>query len=165
VIPSGTGLRHALRIGHELGRSVEPVTGAGTTDFTPMLDAVFALARRRSLVLLISDFIGTGEWDRSLLRLTQRHEVVALRVVDAADEELPEAGLIVVEDVESGEQLLVDTSDPLFRARLNAEVDERDSVLAGRMRRAGVPLHRIGTERDLMEALVDVVTSTWWRRA
>ena len=101
----------------------------GTTDFAAMLDAVAALARRRSLIIVISDFIGTGDWDKPLLRLTHRHEVVALRVVDAADDDLPDAGLIVVEDAETGEQFLVDSSDPLFRARL------RDGVERARRRR------------------------------
>ncbi|MCW2538942.1 MAG: hypothetical protein JWN95_667 [Frankiales bacterium] len=163
IVPPGTGRGHALRIGHELGRAIAPVTS--TTDFAAMLDATASLARRRSLIILVSDFIGTGEWDKQLLRLVHRHEVVALRVMDATDDELPDAGLIVVEDAETGEQLIVDSSDPLFRARYRAGVDERDSVLAQRMRRANVPLHRIDTDRDVVDALVEVVASTRWRRA
>ena len=62
-----------------------------------MLDAVAKLARRRALIVVISDFIGDGDWGRSLLRLVPRHEVVALRVIDAADDELPDVGLVVEE--------------------------------------------------------------------
>jgi uncharacterized protein (DUF58 family) len=163
VVPPGTGRGHALRIGHELDRAATPA--AVTTDFAVLLGEVAALARRRSLIVVVSDFIGTGEWDRALLRLVHRHDVVALRVLDAADGELPEAGLLVVEDAETGEQLLVDSSDPLFRSRFRAGVEARDAEVAGRMRRAGVPLHRIGTDRDLLEALVEVVAGTRWRRA
>lgn len=163
VVPPGTGRAHALRIGHEIDRATA-APPAVTTDFAVMLDAVAALARRRSLIIIVSDLIGTGDWDKPLLRLVHRHDVVALRVVDAADDDLPQAGLLVVEDAETGEQLLVDTSDPLFRSRLRAGVDARDADLAGRMRRAGVPLHRIGTDRDLVEALVEVVAGTRWRR-
>jgi uncharacterized protein (DUF58 family) len=163
VVPTGTGRGHALRIGHEIERAATPA--AVTTDFAVMLDAVSALARRRSLIIVVSDFIGTGEWDKPLLRLVHRHDVVALRVVDAADDDLPEAGLLLVEDAETGEQLLVDTSDPLFRSRYRAGVDARDAELDGRMRRAGVPLHRVGTDRDVLEALVEVVAGTRWRRA
>jgi uncharacterized protein (DUF58 family) len=162
VVPPGTGRGHALRIGHELERADTPATV--TTDFAVMLDAVAALARRRSLVVVVSDFIGTGAWDRPLLRLVHRHDVVALRVIDAADDELPEVGLVVVEDAETGEQLVVDSADPLFRSRYRAGVHERDAVLSGRMRRAGVPLHRVGTGRDVLESLVEVVASTRWRR-
>jgi uncharacterized protein (DUF58 family) len=164
IVPAGTGRGHALRIGHEIERTT-PRAGTGVTDFAAMFDAVARLARRRSLIIVISDLIGTGDWDRPLLRLAHRHAVVALRVLDAADDELPEVGLIVVEDAETGEQLVVDSSDPLFQARLQAGVDERDSLLAGRMRRAAVPLHRIGTDRDLVEALVEVVADTRWRQA
>ena len=74
-----------------------------------MLDAVAKLARRRALVVVISDFIGDGDWGQSLLRLVLRHEVVALRVVDAADDELPDVGLVVVEDAETGEQPFAST--------------------------------------------------------
>ena len=68
--------------------------------------------RRRSLVFVISDFITGDGWERPLARLAQRHEVVAIRVVDPLERELPDVGLIVVEDAETGEQLLVDTERP-----------------------------------------------------
>jgi uncharacterized protein (DUF58 family) len=164
TVPPGTGRRHALRIGAELARTAGGRHG-GTTDLAAMLDAVAKLARRRALIVVISDFIGDGDWGRSLLRLVPRHEVVALRVIDAADDELPDAGLVVVEDAETGEQLVIDSSDPLLRARLRAGVEERDAGLAAGMRRAGVPIHRIGTDADLATALIEVVASTQRRRA
>jgi uncharacterized protein (DUF58 family) len=159
VVPPGTGRRHALRIGAELARTAGGRSGS-TTDLAAMLDAVAKLARRRALIVVISDFIGDGDWGRSLLRLVPRHEVVALRVIDAADDELPDVGLVVVEDAETGEQLVIDSSDPLLRARLRAGVAERDAGLAAGMRRAGVPIHRIGTDADLATTLVEVVAST-----
>jgi uncharacterized protein (DUF58 family) len=175
TVPPGTGRRHALRIGAELARTPEPGRRrngqrrhgqyGSTTDLAAMLDAVAKLARRRSLIVVISDFIGDGDWGRSLLRLVPRHEVVALRIVDAADDELPDVGLIVVEDAETGEQLIVDSSDPLLRARLRAGVEDRDARLAAGMSRAGVPLHRIGTDADLATALIEVVASSQRRRA
>jgi len=170
TVPPGTGRRHVLRIGAELTRSA----GAGrphgrrysaTTNLAAMLDAVAKVAKRRALIVVISDFIGDGDWGRSLLRLAPRHEVVALRVVDSADDELPEAGLVVVEDTETGEQLIIDSSDPLLRAQLRARVQERDAGLDAGMRQAGVSMHRIGTDADLATALVEVVASTQRRRA
>src|SRR5690349_19494422 len=163
IVPPGTGRRHALRIAAELARTADP--GRSTTDLAAMLDAVAKLARRRALVVVISDFIGDGDWGRSLLRLVLRHEVVAVRVVDAADDELPNVGLVVVEDAETGEQLIIDSSDPLLRTRLRARVEERDTSLAAGMRRAGVPIHRIGTDADLATALIEVVANTRRRRA
>ena len=163
-MPPGTGRRHTLRIGAELARTAggrpRPVQHSSTTDLAAMLDAVAKLARRRALIVVISDFIGDGDWGRSLLRLVPRHEVVALRVLDAADDELPDVGLVVVEDAETGEQLVIDSGDPLLRARLRAGVEERDTRLDAGMRRAGVPMHRIGTDADLATALIEVVTST-----
>ncbi|MEV6156941.1 DUF58 domain-containing protein [Nonomuraea sp. NPDC052129] len=185
VVPPGTSRRHALRIGAELERTAERTAGSSggklertagvrggklkrtskarpgvTTDLAEMLDAAGRLARRRALIVVLSDFIGDGDWERSLQRLARRHEVVALRIVDTADDVLPEAGLIVVEDAETGEQLVVDSADPLLRVRFRAAVDARDARLAAGMRRAGVPVHRIDTDRDLAEALVEVVVRT-----
>jgi uncharacterized protein (DUF58 family) len=165
IVPPGTGRRHALRIGAELVRTAEVSRRGSTTDLAAMLDAVAKLARRRALIVVISDFIGDGDWGRSLLRLVPRHEVVALRVTDAADDELPDVGLVVVEDAETGEQLVIDSSDPLLRARLRAGVEDRDARLDAGMRRAGVPVHRIGTDADLATALIEVVANTRRRRA
>ncbi|MFI6540140.1 DUF58 domain-containing protein [Nonomuraea sp. NPDC050547] len=159
VVPPGTSRRHTLRIGAELVRTGE-ARGATTTDLAEMLDAAGRLARRRALVVVLSDFIGDGDWERSLQRLARRHEVVALRITDTADDVLPEAGLIVVEDAETGEQLVVDSADPLLQVRFRAAVDARDARLAAGMRRAGVPVHRVDTDRDLVEALVEVVART-----
>jgi uncharacterized protein (DUF58 family) len=162
IVPPGSGRVHALRIGRELvrGPTSRP---AATTDLAAMLDTVASLARR-CLVVVISDFIGTGEWQRPLFRLSHRNEVVALRIVDGADDALPEAGLIVVEDAETGEQILLDSADPWFRTKFRDGVDERDAQLRSGMRRAGVPLHRVDTGSDLVETLLAVIADTRRRR-
>jgi uncharacterized protein (DUF58 family) len=125
-----------------------------------MFDRAAGLARRRSLIVVVSDFIGTGDWPHALLRLTQRHEVVALGVSDAAGGELPEAGLVIVEDAETGEQLVVDTADPVFRAGYRAALERQEQQVTAGMRRAGVTLQRIDTERELDRALVELVAAT-----
>jgi uncharacterized protein (DUF58 family) len=163
IVPPGTGRGHALRIGRELDRA--PASRArATTDLAAMLGAIAPLARR-CLVLVISDLIGTGEWQRPLIRLAHRNDVVALRIVDGADDALPEAGLIVVEDAETGEQLLLDSADPWFRARFRDGVEDRDAELRSGMRRARVPLHRVDTDSDLLQTLLAVIAETRWRRA
>ena len=162
IVPPGTGRGHALRIGRELDRA--PASrAAATTDLAAMLDAIASLARRR-LVVVISDFIGTGEWQRPLIRLAHRNDVVVLRVVDGADDALPEAGLIVVEDAETGEQVLLDSADPWFRARFRDGVEERDAELRSGMRRAKVPLHRVDTAGDLLQTLLAVIAETGRKR-
>ena len=162
IVPPGSGRGHALRIGRELDRAADS-RAATTTDLAAMLDTIASLARR-CLVVVISDFIGTGEWQRPLIRLGHRNDVVALRVVDQADDALPEVGLIVVEDAETGEQLLVDSADPWFRARFREGVDEREAGLRSGMRRAGVPLHRVDTGSDLVATLLAVIAETRRRR-
>ena len=162
IVPPSTGRSHALRIGRELDRASDS-RAAATTDLAAMLDTAASLARR-CLVVVISDFIGTGEWERPLIQLAHRNDVVALRVVDRADEALPEVGLIVVEDAETGEQLLVDSADPWFRARFRDGVDEREAGLRSGMRRAGVPLHRVDTGSDLVETLLAIIAETRRRR-
>jgi uncharacterized protein (DUF58 family) len=162
VIPPGAGRNHALRIGRELDRPLPSRTDA-TTDLAAMLDAVATLARR-SLVVVVSDLIGAGDWQRPLIRLAHRNEVVALRIVDRADDAIPEVGLIVVQDAETGEQLLVDSSDPWFRSRFGEGVAEREAAIGDGMRHAGVPLHRVATDADLVEVLLSVIGETRRRR-
>jgi uncharacterized protein (DUF58 family) len=164
VIPPRTGRDQILRIARETTREVTKKSDK-TTDLTGMLRlAAATTAQRRSLVFVMSDFIGDPGWDRPLAQLTHRHEVVVIRVVDPAELELPDLGLILVEDAETGEQLLVDTSDPLLRARLTEQVGAREDDLAAGMRKAGVDAHRITTDQDMLATLVDMVRRSGRRR-
>jgi uncharacterized protein (DUF58 family) len=167
VIPPRTGRNHILYLTHEITQPAvaSPGTDGRTTDLAAMLHLAAATARRRSLVFVISDFIGEVDWEPALTRLSQRHEVVTMRVVDPAELELPDLGLILVEDAETGEQLLADTGDPLFQQRFRAEVQARELAVASSMRRAAVTSHRVGTDQDLAEALVDMVRQSKRRRA
>jgi uncharacterized protein (DUF58 family) len=163
VIPPRAGRDQILRITREL-TEFKPASRV-TTDLSAMLSlAASTTVRRRSLVFVMSDFIGEPGWDRPLARLTHRHEVVVIRVVDPAELELPDLGLILVEDAETGEQVLVDTSDPLLRSRLADQVGTREAELAESMRRAGVDPHRITTDQDLLAALLDMVGKSGRRR-
>jgi uncharacterized protein (DUF58 family) len=164
VIPPRTGRTHLLYMIHELTRPAVEGTDGRPTDLAAMLHLASATARRRGLVFVISDFIGDVDWEPALTRLSQRHEVVTIRVVDPMELDLPDLGLVLVEDAETGEQLLADTGDPLFRQRLRAEVDARELAVTFSMRRAGVTAHRVGTDQDLAEALVDMVRRSKRRR-
>ncbi|MEV6495149.1 DUF58 domain-containing protein [Actinoplanes sp. NPDC051633] len=165
VVPPRAGRDQVLRITRELLRTPAAGVPGATTDLAAMLRlAASTTTQRRSLVFVMSDFIGEQDWDRPLARLTHRHEVVVIRVVDPAELELPDLGLILVEDAETGEQLLVDTSDPLLRGRLAAQVGAREEALAEGMRRAGVDAHRITTDQDLLATLVDMVRRSGRRR-
>ncbi|MCA9963631.1 MAG: hypothetical protein KC423_05300 [Anaerolineales bacterium] len=77
-----------------------------------------------------------------------------MRLWDPHEVELPDAGLIVVEDAETGEQLMVDTSNPEFRRRFYEVVQQRETQLKELTRRAGVDLYGLSTEEDLVGAIV-----------
>ena len=143
---------------------LRPMSGGSKTDLTKLLETASRLARRRSLVVVISDFITAPGWERQLSRLAERHEVVAVQLVDPHEYELPDAGLIYVEDAENGTQLLVDSSDPELRRRLRAAVEERDETIRRGVARARVRLHVVSTEDDLVSALVRIAASGRIRR-
>jgi len=159
TIPPRQGRNQVLVV---IDALLQPVSGGRgpVTDLRTLLDRATGIIRRRSLVVLVSDFISEPGWERSLLRLAERHEVVAIRLVDTREFELPDAGLIVVEDAETGEQLMVDSSDPEFRRRLRAAGEEREAAVRGAARRAGVDLHVISTDDDLVTAFVRIVESS-----
>jgi uncharacterized protein (DUF58 family) len=151
TIPPGQGRNQVLVLVNDL---IRPVESRGTTDLAKLVRTAAQLVRRRSLIVLISDFISEPGWERPLLSLTQRHEVVAVRMVDPREYELPDAGLLYVQDAETGEQLLVDSSDPGFRRRLRAAADEHEQAIRQAVARARVDLHVVSTEEDLLSAFV-----------
>ena len=165
MIPTGTGRTHVLRLAHELTKPSATVRPDGSiTNLAAMLRLAATTVRRRSLVFVISDFIGEVDWKPELTRLAHRHEVVVIRVVHPMELDLPDLGLVLIEDAETGEQLLADTSDPLFQQRLRAEVEARENALSSSMKRAGVTSHLISTDQDLVVALVDMVRRSKRRR-
>jgi uncharacterized protein (DUF58 family) len=128
----------------------------GATDLSVPLRAAVGIARRRSLVIVVSDFISTPGWERPLALLARRHDVVALQVVDRHEFDLPAVGMIYVEDPETGEQIFVDTDDAAFARRLRAAADERQAALTDAVRSANTDLFTIATDEDLVRALARV---------
>ncbi|MDQ7993163.1 MAG: DUF58 domain-containing protein [Propionicimonas sp.] len=157
VVPPGLGRRHVLRLAAALTAPARAQGTGRTTDLAAMLAAVAAVARRRGLVVVVSDFVGDAGWGPALARLNQRHEVVAIRVTDPVETALPGVGLVVVEDAETGEQLYLDASDPAFSTRLREEATAHDEAVAEAMRLARVRYHGISTHDDLVEVLIGLV--------
>jgi uncharacterized protein (DUF58 family) len=155
IIEPRSGRNQVLRIARDLLRP-PPETGTAT-DLSGLLGVGLNTIKRRSLVFVISDFISEPGWERSLALLNQRHEVVAVRLWDPREVELPDAGVIVMQDAETGSQLFVDTSDGRFRKRFQAAAAAREERLAASVRRAGVDLYDISTEEDLVRAFVRMV--------
>jgi uncharacterized protein (DUF58 family) len=162
TLPPRSGRNQVLALARALMRP--PRTNGAVTDLTGLLDYADRTIRRRSLVVLVSDFISAPGWERPLLRLTERHEVVAIRLLDPREYELPEAGVIVVEDAETAEQLVVDSSDAEFRRRLREAGEQREAELRAMTLRAGVDISEVSTADDLVRTLVRIVESRKWRR-
>ena len=156
MVPPGAGRNQVLRIAGVLLEPPQEPADHSTTDLTRLLRAAFGLARRRCLLVIISDFITQPGWERPLALLARRHDVVAIQVVDPRESELPSVGMVYVEDAETGEQIFVDTSDPVFRERLASASAERADELAAATRRAGTDLHRVATDDDLVRALARI---------
>lgn len=156
VIPAGSGRRHVLHLVHSLGHRPAPAE-TGPTRLRDLLDAAAGVIRRRSTLFVVSDFISEPGWERALARLAQRHEVVAVRVLDPLELDLPDLGLLTLRDAESGEHLLVDTHDAGFRRRFARIAAQREAELREGLARAGVDTLELATDGDLVEALVRFV--------
>ena len=155
VIPPASGRNQVLWIAREL---IDPPSAppGTTTDLTGLLRAAYGMARRRSLIVIVSDFISEPGWDILLALLARRHEVVAIQVADPREFELPSVGMVYVEDAETGEQIFVDTDDHGFQRRLRQAADARQAELVEATRRAGVDLHQVLTDEDLVRALMRI---------
>lgn len=134
----------------------EPAQARPSTDLSAPLRALLGIARRRSLVVVVSDFLAEPGWEQPLGLLARRHDVVAIQVQDRRELDLPEVGMVYVEDAETGEQIFVDTDDPAFRARLRAVADQRQAALRDGARSAGTELHTVATDEDLVRALARI---------
>jgi uncharacterized protein (DUF58 family) len=164
TLPPRSSRNQVLALAQSLLRP-PPETDGAVTDLRRLLETAHRTIRRRSLVVLVSDFITAPGWERPLLRLGERHEVVAIRLLDPREYELPDAGLIVVEDAETGEQLVVDSSDDEFRSRLREAGEHREVELRAATLRAGVDICEVSTADDLVTAIVGIVESRKRRRA
>ncbi|MEO7391047.1 MAG: DUF58 domain-containing protein [Ramlibacter sp.] len=153
VIPTRGGRRHVLHLLHSMKARPAP-SETGTTRLRELLESGLSLVKRRSTVFVVSDFISEPGWERPLAQLAQRHEVVAIRLLDPLELELPDLGLLTIRDSETGEQLLVDTHDAGFRRRFARIAAQREAELRQGFVRAGVDALELSTDGDLVDAVV-----------
>jgi uncharacterized protein (DUF58 family) len=155
MIPARASRRHVLHLIHSLqNRPPAADANAGPTRLHELLESAARLLRRRSTVFVVSDFISEPGWEKPLGQLVQRHEVVAVRLLDPLELELPDLGLIPILDAETGQQLLVDTHDSGFRKRFARIAAQREAELRQSLGRAGVDTLELSTEGDLADALL-----------
>jgi uncharacterized protein (DUF58 family) len=162
-VPARGGRNQVLHLIERL-LAEPPTARGGLTDLGPLLTAGGHVIRRRSLVFVISDFIAAPGWERGLNLLTRRHEVMAVRLTDPRERELPDAGTLILEDAETGEQMVVDTHDRKFRQRFADEASRREQEVAGAFKRAGVEAVSLSTDEDLVRAIVRMATLRSGRR-
>ncbi|VWX57176.1 ATPase [Burkholderiales bacterium 8X] len=157
VIPPRSGRRHVLHLLHAMERRAETKAAPdqkGMTRLADLLKSAAALMPRRSTVFVVSDFLSEPGWERPLAQLTQRHEVVAVRLFDPLERELPDLGLVPLRDAETGEQVWVDTHDAGFRKRFARIAAERETVLRDTFAKVGVDALELSTNDDLVASIV-----------
>lgn len=153
TIPPRGGRLQVLRLVNDLLNQPQ-LPRAPFTDLTPLLETALSSFKRRALIFVISDFISAPGWERPLSLLNQRHEVLAVRVWDRREVELPDVGLVLMEDAETGEQLYVDTHDAGFRRRFAEAAHRREAELDHAFKQAGVDALSLSTDQDLVGAIV-----------
>ena len=157
VVPAKGGRIHVLRLVNDLLLRTEAqktARPASTTQLASLLESGLHTLKKRSLVFIVSDFFSAPGWERPLRQLNQRHEVLAVRVLDSRELELPDIGPIIVEDAESGEQVYVDTHDRGFRSRFQEVVRQHEGALKTIFNHAGVDLLTISTEDDMVGSIM-----------
>lgn len=148
-VPPKKGRRHVMRVVSEI-LSFRPV--GRHTDLGAGLDFLGKIARRRSVVFLVSDFLSDG-WERSMRIAAQRHELVPVVLADPVELAMPAVGLIQFEDLESGEVFTFDTSGDnarTYRRRLAGQAAAREQAL----RRMNLDTVMVRTDQPYVDALI-----------
>jgi uncharacterized protein (DUF58 family) len=148
-IPPKKGRHHILRLIREM-LYFEPV-GRGT-DLAGALEYLNKVVTRRSLLFVVSDFLAP-DFSRPLTVTAKRHDTVALRVVDPAEENLPDVGVVLLEDPETGEQIEVDTSRRSISRSYAKHAEDRLRDLGRLFGARGIDLLELHTDRDYLPVL------------
>ena len=156
AIPARAGRMQVL---HMLDRMIRPPAARGgarthDTDLGELLARAQHAIKRRSAIFLVSDFVSRPGWERPLGLLARRHEIVAVRLCDPLERELPDLGMVVMQDAETGEQLFVDTHDKGFRRRFAKVAAEREAALREALASAGVDCLELSTHEPIDGALL-----------
>jgi uncharacterized protein (DUF58 family) len=153
VIPPRSGRRHVLHL-LEAMRTRPRLAASRATDLGAFLRPAFGMLPRRSAVFVVSDFISAPGWAGPLALLARRHDVLAVRLRDPLESEMPDLGLLVVQDAETGEQLCVDTHDRGFRRRFALAAEAREGAVRAAFMHAGVDALELSTDQDLVESVL-----------
>ncbi len=153
TVPARGGKLHVLRLVNDLLKRPQ-LSNTPLTDLSPLLRGGLNAIKKRSLIFVISDFISVPGWEKPLSLLNQRHEVIAIRLWDPREVDLPDVGSLILEDAETGEQLYVDTHDRKFRNAFREAAMRREAELNHIFKHAGVDVMPLSTDDDLVRAIV-----------
>jgi uncharacterized protein (DUF58 family) len=159
-VPPRKGRRHVLRVLREL--LYHRPQGRGT-DIGGALEYLSRVVPRRAVVFLVSDFMGEGFF-RPLSVAGKRHDLIAVRVRDRREQELPPLGLMEMEDPETGERLVVNSSDPDFQTAFRARSEERQAALDRDLRRCQVDVIDVETGQPYVKPLMHFFKQRMRRR-
>ena len=152
-IPARSGRRQVLHLLERMTQA-ESVKQTQETDLGKLLTDAQSILKRRSTVFVLSDFLSQPGWDRAMNQLARRHEVVAIRLFDPIETVLPNNGLLVMQDAETGEQIFVDSHDKAFRQRFAEQALLREEQLREHFANAGVDCLELQTDEPIDQALV-----------
>lgn len=163
IVPPKKGEKHVMRVVREiLGFTPTkapplrhaPVLGAAT-DLKGALEALALVSRRRSIAFIISDFFAEN-WERPLALAAAKHDLIPVVLSDPRDLELPDVGIATFEDLESGEDIIVDTSDPRVRAAHARAMKEIATQRTQLFNKLGVDSVEISTHASFVKPLRDL---------
>lgn len=156
LVPQRSGRRHVVGIIRRLA-ATRPRDGSGRSDLARGLRSVGRIARRRGLVCVISDFLHASDWERELRALGQRHEVLAVELIDPRELELPDVGEVALVDPATGERLSVPTADSALRERFAEAAAQQRAAIAASIAAAGASHLTLRTDRDWIRDVVEFV--------
>ncbi|MEW6473366.1 MAG: DUF58 domain-containing protein [Actinomycetota bacterium] len=164
VVPPRSGRPAALALLHRIEQRGRAATGGDSTTLAEALRRIRLTAKRRGLVVLITDLIDQSPWQRELRALALRHEVVVVEVRDPRESNLPPVGLLMLVDPETGQRLEVQTSNPRVRARFAELAARRQAEHVRLVRGTGAAHLVLSTDRDWLFDIVRFVAARRHRR-
>jgi uncharacterized protein (DUF58 family) len=154
IVPPQKGQKHALRVIREI---LSATPGGRATDLAAGLHTLAKVARRRSVAFFISDFVGDG-YEHALSSVAVRHDLIPVVLSDPRDLELPDVGFATFEDLETGEEVLVDTSDPRVRAEFAETVSREREAQLRLFKKHGLDYCVVSTHTPYIRPLRDLFT-------
>ena len=155
-IPAQGGTAHARHLMNRIA-AVPRAEEGQRGNLAALLEQVRRPPRRRGLVAVVSDFLGDPDWERPLRGLSERHQLLAVEILDPRELELPAAGLMTFVDPESGDQIEVQTSSADLRRRYAEAATKQRTEIATMLRHAGAGHLRLRTDRDWLTDIVKFV--------